>query len=107
MSENYAIIHTGGKQYRVRQGDTIEIETLPGDTGTAVSFDQVLLTSIDGKLSVGKPSVEGAKVSGEISGNFRSPKVISYKYMAKTRRQRIRGHRQHQTAVKITGISIG
>jgi large subunit ribosomal protein L21 len=107
MSADYAIISTGGKQYRVRPGDTIEIEKLEGDAGSAVEFDQVLLTSVGGNVVVGKPRVEAARVTGEITSHTRGPKVLIYKYMAKTRRQRIRGHRQPVTTVKISGISAG
>lgn len=107
MSADYAIISTGGKQYRVRSGDSINIEKLPGVEGSAVEFDQVLLTSMGGNVIVGKPRVDGAKVVGEITSHFRAPKVIAYKYMAKTRRRRIRGHRQHVTTVKISAISAG
>ena len=67
MTTDYAIINTGGKQYRVREGDTVSVETLPGDVGADFTFDRVLMTSVDGKLSVGAPSVEGATVVGEIS----------------------------------------
>ena len=107
MSENYAIINTGGKQYRVRQGDTVDVEKLSGESGAAVDFNEVLLTSVDGSVTIGKPTIAGARVSGEIVSTFRAKKVISYKYMAKTRRQRIRGHRQSQTAVKINTIVTG
>ena len=66
MSADYAIISTGGKQYRVREGDTIEIEKLAGDIGEFVDFRDVLLASVDGKVSVGTPALAGAKVVGEI-----------------------------------------
>ena len=107
MSADYAIISTGGKQYRVRPGDTLDIEKLPGDAGAAIEFDQVLLTSVGGNVVVGKPRVDGARVTAEITSHRRGPKVIAYKYMAKTRRRRIRGHRQPITQVKIGGISAG
>jgi large subunit ribosomal protein L21 len=104
MSTDYAIIHTGGKQYRVRPGDTIEVEKLDGEAGTPVEFTDVLLTSVSGNVAVGSPRLEGVKVSGEITAQAKGPKVIVYEYMAKTRRQRIRGHRQHLTQVTIKGI---
>ncbi len=105
MSIDYAIIHTGGKQYRVRPGDTIQVEKLDGDPGAQVEFTEVLLTSVGGNIAVGKPKVEGARVTGEIAGQIKNAKTISFKYMAKTRRRRIRGHRQLITQVTIKEIT--
>jgi large subunit ribosomal protein L21 len=107
MSANYAIIHSGGKQYRVRPGDTIQVEKLSGDAGSSVEFTDVLMTAVDGNVTVGKPKVDGARVTGEISAQGRGPKAIIYKYMAKTRRRRIRGHRQPLTTVTIKEIASG
>ena len=76
MTTDYAIINTGGKQYRVREGDTVSVETIPGDVGSDFTFDRVLMTSVDGKLSIGAPSVKGAKVIGEISEHGKADKVI-------------------------------
>ena len=105
MSSDYAIIHTGGKQYRVRPGDTIQVEKLDGDAGAQVEFTEVLLTSIGGNIAVGKPKVEGARVTGEIAAQAKTAKTIAFKYMAKTRRRRIRGHRQQVTQVTIKEIT--
>ena len=105
MSSDYAIIHTGGKQYRVRPGDTIDVEKLDGDAGAQVEFTEVLLTSVGGNIAVGKPKVEGARVTGEIAAQRKSEKTISFKYMAKTRRRSIRGHRQQLTQVTIKEIT--
>lgn len=105
MTTDYAIIKTGGKQYRVREGDTVSVETLPGEVGSDFTFDSVLMTSIGGKLSVGAPSVEGAKVVGEISEHGKADKVIALRYKNKTRQRVKRGHRQNFTSVKIKSIS--
>jgi large subunit ribosomal protein L21 len=107
MSTDYAVFVTGGKQYRVRPGDTIEIERLEGEAGSAVEFSDVLLTSVAGAVTVGKPTVSGAKVTAEITGQLRGPKVITYKYGSKTRRRNIKGHRQSLTAVNIKEIAGG
>tara|TARA_A100001037_G_C14627613_1_gene404401 strand:+ start:88 stop:411 length:324 start_codon:yes stop_codon:yes gene_type:complete len=105
MTTDYAIIKTGGKQYRVRQGDTVTVETLPGEVGSDFTFDSVLMTSIGGKLSVGAPSVKGATVVGEISEHGKADKVIALRYKNKTRQRVKRGHRQNFTSVKIKSIS--
>ena len=85
MTTDYAIINTGGKQYRVRAGDTVDVEYLDGEVGSDITFDRVLLTSVDGKLSVGAPAVEGASVDGEIADQSKGDKVISLRYKNKTR----------------------
>ena len=105
MTVDYAIINTGGKQYRVREGDTVDIERLPGEVGTDVTFDRVLMTSVDGKLSVGAPAVNGATVVGEIAEHSKADKVISLRYKNKTRQRVKRGHRQLVTSVTIKKIS--
>lgn len=104
---DYAIIATGGKQYRVREGDTVQIEKLLGEPGDSVTFDQVLLTSFDGSVAVGKPSVDGAEVTGEIASQDKAKKVYSFRYKNKTRHNVKTGHRQKLTSVKITGIKTG
>jgi len=105
MTDDYAIINTGGKQYRVRQGDTVQVEKLEGEPGDAVTFDRVLLTSLDGKVEVGKPAVDGASVSGEISSQDKAKKTVSFRYKNKTRQNVKTGHRQKLTSVKITEIN--
>ena len=102
---NYAIFETGGKQYRVRPGDTIRVETVPGDEGDAVEFDNVLMLSQDGNVAVGAPTVPGAKVTTEVVGKGRAKKVIVFKYKAKTRYRRKNGHRQNYTDLRVTDIS--
>lgn len=104
MTDDYAIINTGGKQYRVREGDTVQIEKLLGEPGDTVTFDRVLLTNLDGNVQVGKPAVDGAEVTGEISSQDKAKKVINFRYKNKTRHHVKTGHRQKLTSVLITGI---
>lgn len=100
----YAIIATGGKQYKVSEGDIITIEKLGVEAGEAVTFDQVLAVS-DETLKVGNPIVENAVVEGTVVKNGRGKKVISYKYKRKTGYHRKKGHRQAYTKVKINKIN--
>ena len=98
-----AVIRTGGKQYRVAQGDTVVVELLAGDPGTKVEFIEVLMLSGD-SLKVGKPTLAGAKVSGEIVEQGRGEKITTFKFKRRKKYHRKMGHRQELTAVKITGI---
>lgn len=101
----YAIIKTGGKQYRVAQDDVIEIEKIKtAKAGEEVSFSDVLAVNKDGELTVGTPVVENAVVKGEILEEAKAPKVIVYKYKAKKDYRRKQGHRQPLMRVKITAI---
>jgi large subunit ribosomal protein L21 len=100
----YAVIRTGGKQYRVSQGDTLRIEKLPGDIGSSITFGEVLMLG-GPKLSIGLPLVKGAKVSGEIVAQDRAKKIIVFKMRRRKNYRRKNGHRQWYTEVKITGIS--
>ena len=102
---DYAIIETGGKQYRVKQGDTIRVESVPGDEGDAIELDRVLMLSQDGEVSVGAPTVEGARVTTEVVGKGRAKKIIVFKYKAKTRYRRKNGHRQNYTDLRVLSIS--
>jgi large subunit ribosomal protein L21 len=104
MTDDYAIINTGGKQYRVREGDTLQIEKLIGEPGDTVTFDRVLLTSVGGDVTIGTPSVDGAEVLAEIASQDKGPKVVSFRFKNKTRQHTKTGHRQKLTSVKITGI---
>ena len=99
----YAVIRTGGKQYRVSQGDTLRIEKLPGDVGSSVTFGEVLMLGGE-QLSIGKPLVKGAKVSAEIVAQDRAKKIIVFKMRRRKNYRRKNGHRQWFTEVKITGI---
>ncbi|MCG8538893.1 MAG: 50S ribosomal protein L21 [Clostridia bacterium] len=101
----YAIIETGGKQYRVQEGDTLFIEKIEAATGETVSFDKVLAVSNEGNLSVGTPFVEGAKVEASVVEQGKGPKIIVFKYKSKKDYRRKQGHRQPHTKIKIEKIS--
>ena len=104
---NYAIVQTGGKQYRVQPGDTIRVETLPHAEGDSVELDAVLMVSKDGDVTLGTPTVPGAKVTTQVVRNGRDKKIIVFKYKAKTRYRRKNGHRQGYTDLKVMDISFG
>lgn len=106
-SNVYAVIRSGGKQYRVSPGQRIKLERLDGDAGDAISFDDVLLVSGGGEVAVGTPTVESASVSGEIVEQGRGRKINVFKYKSKTRYRRLRGHRQLHTAVLVNEVSLG
>ena len=103
----YAILATGGKQYRVRSGDTIEVEKLPGEVGDSLELKDVLLTFAKGKVRVGAPNVPGARIVAEIAEHGRSPKVTVFRYHNKTRHRVKRGHRQPYTSLLIKDILPG
>ena len=99
----YAVIVSGGKQYKVSEGDVIRVEKLEVEEGEKVSFDQVLLIN-DGSLKIGTPTVQGAKVSGTVLQNGKGKKVIVYRYKRKSGYHKKNGHRQLFTEVKIEKI---
>jgi large subunit ribosomal protein L21 len=100
----YAVIRTGGKQYRVAEGDTVQVELLSGNPGDKVKFDDVLMIGGDAP-KFGTPKVAGAAVEGEIVQHGRGPKLIVFKFRKRKRSRRKAGHRQGFTAVKITGVT--
>lgn len=100
----YAVIATGGKQYRVSVGDEIFIEKIEGESGEAVRFSQVLAVSDDNGLKTGTPEIEGAAVDGEIVKQGKQKKIIVFKYKAKKGYRNKNGHRQPYTRVRITSI---
>lgn len=100
----YAIIRTGGKQYRVAPGDVVRIERLAGEVGAAIEFTEVLLTGGDGAVRIGTPLVDGVKVSGQIVGQERDKKIRIFKKKRRKNYRRRRGHRQSITAVRVTAI---
>jgi large subunit ribosomal protein L21 len=100
----YAVIKTGGKQYRVSEGSRLRVEKLPGAAGDKIDFSEVLMLGGE-KLVVGKPIVAGAKVNAEIVTQGRDKKVIVFKIRRRKRYRRKNGHRQPFTELKITGIS--
>jgi large subunit ribosomal protein L21 len=100
----YAVIATGGKQYRVQEGETLRIEKLPTGKGGTVTFDEVLLVADGEAVKVGTPNVAGAKVTAEVLEEGRGKKLLIYKYRRRKGYRRKTGHRQPFTAIKITGI---
>ena len=104
---SYAVIQTGGKQYRVQPGDVIDVEKLEEEVGARVALSDVLLVGEDDAVSVGTPTVDGAQVTAEVADQFRGPKIIVYKYKAKTRYRRKNGHRQSYTRLRIRHILTG
>ena len=100
----YAIIETGGKQYKVEEGDIIKIEKLGLDAGSTVTFDQVLAVN-DGSLKVGKPTVEGANVSATVVEEGKNKKIVVLRYKRKTGYKKKSGHRQPYTQHKIDKIN--
>jgi large subunit ribosomal protein L21 len=102
----FAVIKTGGKQYKVAAEDKITVMTLAGEAGDAVTFNEVLML-VDGEtMKVGAPTVAGVTVSGEIVKQDRGPKVIAFKKRRRKNSKRKRGHRQDLTIVRITGIAL-
>ena len=101
----YAIIRAGGKQYRVEKGDVVRVERLDGAVGSSVTLDDVLLVSAgDNDVKVGSPRVEGASVVGTVVEQTRGPKGRIFKYKKRKHYRRTRGHRQHETAVRIDAV---
>ena len=100
----YAIIKTGGKQYRVQEGDKIFVEKLTNDVDSEVVFDQVLAVVNDGDVKVGSPVVEGAKVTGKVLEQGKEKKILVFKYKAKSDYRRRQGHRQPFSKVVIEKI---
>jgi large subunit ribosomal protein L21 len=100
----FAIIKTGGKQYRVEKGTKLKVEKLSDKEGAAVLFDEVLLVDDGKKTIVGQPTVQGAKVMATVKSQGRSKKVIVFKYKSKTRQSTKTGHRQQYTEVEVTDI---
>ena len=102
----FAVIKTGGKQYRVSEGDVLRVETLEQTPKQAVTFDQVLLIDNDGDLKVGQPTLEGATVEAVVITHDRAKKVIIFKKKRTTTYQRTQGHRQGFTEIRIKGIKV-
>lgn len=100
----YAIIKTGGKQYRVSEGDVLSIEKLTAAEGEEVVFDQVLTVVSDGDIKIGKPVVEGAKVTAKVVEHGKGEKILVFKYKAKSNYRKRQGHRQPYTKVEISKI---
>ena len=101
----YAVIATGGKQYRVEEGSSLKIEKLDAEAGSTVEFDNVLLIGEGANVKMGKPLIKGGKVTATVEAQGRRPKVEVVKFKRRQGYKRQKGHRQHFTQVKITGIS--
>jgi len=101
----YAVIRTGGKQYRVTQGDTLRVETLDADAGDSVEFDQVLMVGEGASVKIGAPLVDGGKVTATVKSHGRAKKVEIIKFRRRKHHMKRMGHRQNFTEVEITGIS--
>ena len=101
----YAIIETGGKQYRVEEGAAIRVEKLPAEKGETVTFDRVLFCKNGEELKVGTPYLDNCRVEGKVVGNGRGRKITVYKYKPKKNYSRKQGHRQPYTEVLIENIS--
>ena len=103
----YAVVSSGGKQYRVEAGNELILERVPGDAGASITFDRVLLVGDGEAVTVGTPTVEGATVSGTVLGEALGPKLIVFKFKQKATYRRKNGHRQHLTRVRIDEINSG
>lgn len=101
---NFAVIETGGKQYKVSAGQKIRIEKLPVPEGENVVFDKVLLTSGDDEITIGTPYIDEKKIDGKVLKQGRDKKKIVFKYHSKTRYRKKKGHRQHFTEVQIQSV---
>ena len=102
----YAVIRTGGKQYRVAAGDILEVERLEGSIGETISLNDVLLVSDAGAVQVGQPTVAGASVSAKITGQYRGNKIQVFKYRPKKRIRVRKGHRQNLTRLEIEAVNV-
>ncbi len=100
----YAVIQTGGKQYRVAPGDRLRVEKLPGERGATVTFDNVLMVGGEGAARVGTPVLAGVKVTAQITAQDRAKKIIVFKFKRRKNYRRKHGHRQSYTELHITGI---
>ena len=103
---DYAIIKTGGKQYRVKPGDELDVELLPIPVDSVAEFGEVLALSDGGEVTIGAPLVEGAKVTAQVLSHYKDKKLMVFKYKAKTRYRRKRGHRQTYTRLRIMDIEL-
>lgn len=101
----YAIIETGGKQYRVQEGDVLFIEKLDAEDGATVTFDKVLAVSSEGNVTFGKPLVDNASVTAKVLGQGKARKIIVFKYKPKKNYRKKQGHRQPYTQLQITKIN--
>jgi large subunit ribosomal protein L21 len=102
----YAVIKTGGKQYKVRVGETIDVEKLAAEQGALVRLDEVLLAANDGAIAYGHPVIEGAAVTARVARQYKGPKLIVFRYKSKSRYRRRTGHRRQLTRLTIQAIEV-
>jgi len=102
----YAVVETGGKQYRVAPGETVEVDRLENETGKPVVLDRVLFVANEGKFSVGAPTVSNAKVTADVVEHFRGEKKVAFKMKRRKGYHKTIGHRQELTRIKITDIKL-
>ena len=102
----YAVVNTGGKQYKVQEGDTLRFEKMEGDVGSEIMFDQVLMASDGDKVEVGRPLLANVEVKGHIIEQGKAKKIIVFKYKRRKRYRRKQGHRQQYTAIQIDSIKF-
>ncbi len=100
----YAIVNTGGKQYKIQQGDVLRVEKIPGEVGSPVSFDKVLMFSDGENFNIGRPVLDNVAVKGHIVDQGKGKKIIVFKYKRRKRYRRKLGHRQQYTEIKIDSI---
>jgi len=103
----YAVIQTGGKQYRVAEGDTVKVEKLGADEGASVELDKVLMVADGEDIKVGTPYVDGGKVTATVKSHGRAKKVKIIKFRRRKHHMKRQGHRQWYTELQVTGISVG
>ena len=100
----YAVIYSGGKQYRIEEGETLKLESLPEEVGSTINFDKVLMVGEGESVKVGRPYLEGCKVSGTVVSQGRHKKIHIVKFRRRKHHEKWQGHRQNYTEVKITQI---
>ena len=100
----YAIVNTGGKQYKIQQGDVLRVEKIPGEVGSPVSFDKVLMFSDGENVNIGRPVLDNVAVKGHIVDQGKGKKIVVFKYKRRKRYRRKLGHRQQYTEIKIDSI---
>ncbi|MGE5618045.1 MAG: 50S ribosomal protein L21 [Sphingomonadaceae bacterium] len=103
----YAVVETGGKQYKVEVGQTVDVERIPAEIGDTVELGRVLMVSTDEGLRLGNPVVAGAKVTGSVVQQGRGKKIVVFRYKPKTRYRKKTGHRQSYTRVVVENIALG
>jgi len=101
---SYAVIKTGGKQYRVQKGDTLDVEKIDAEVGTEAKFEEVLLTGNGGDVQVGAPFIDGAVVTAKVVDQFRGKKGVAFKFKRRQGYHKTKGYRRHLTKLEITSI---